>query len=198
MHTHILYFFHTYYVYKIHSLGWLGELEKKSKNSNRTVSFNIIFLPFFKCKIVVFILPIFSLSYKFLLWFIYFTGFISTKPAIKSKPPPPVAPKPSVPSRPSLKRTTVPTVHRNSVESPKEVSTKENSCNNDNGIVYDSATLRLSVKEKISKLSYISQLMEKSVIEDKTDCTDCDAFCKKKNYLLTHVILNSLKGLKVF
>ncbi|XP_052825308.1 F-actin-uncapping protein LRRC16A isoform X3 [Octopus bimaculoides] len=105
------------------------------------------------------------------------TSFTSTKPAIKSKPPPPVAPKPSVPSRPSLKRTTV---HRNSVESLKEVSTKENSYNNDNVVVYDSATLRLSVQEKVSKISNISQLMEKSVIEDNTDCNDCDAFSNKK------------------
>ncbi|CAI9715302.1 Hypothetical predicted protein [Octopus vulgaris] len=108
------------------------------------------------------------------------TSFTSTKPAIKSKPPPPVAPKPSVPSRPSLKRTTAPTVHRNSVESLKEVSTKENSYNNDNGVVYDSATLRLSVQEKVSKISNISQLMEKPVIEDNTDCNDCDAFSNKK------------------
>lgn len=101
------------------------------------------------------------------------TSFTPTKTSVKLKPPPPIAPKPSVPSWPSLKRTTAPTVHRNS---------KESSHDNDSGVVYDSATLRRSVQEKVSQLSKVSQIEKPVIEEDSSNCNDGDDFSNMKCY----------------
>lgn len=90
----------------------------------------------------------------------------------KPKPPPPVAPKPAVPSRPSIRKSS----------SPNGPSTDSTSSKDAGGVVYDSNTLRLSVKEKISWLSQTKAVLKSPTeTNDKLEEEDEDSMSGKKS-----------------
>lgn len=90
----------------------------------------------------------------------------------KLKPPPPVAPKPAVPSRPSIRKTSNP----NTPSATTDAISKDAS-----GVVYDSSTLRLSVKEKISWLSQTNSVKTPTETNDKLEESEEDVKGGKKS-----------------
>lgn len=96
------------------------------------------------------------------------TGLLTSK----LKPPPPVAPKPAVPSRPSIRKTSNP----NTSSASTDTTSKDAS-----GVVYDSSTLRLSVKEKISWLSQTNSVKTPTETNDKLEESEEDVKGGKKS-----------------
>lgn len=90
----------------------------------------------------------------------------------KLKPPPPVAPKPAVPSRPSIRKTSNP----NTSSASTDAVSKDAS-----GVVYDSSTLRLTVKEKISWLSQTNSVKTPTETNDKLEESEEDVKGGKKS-----------------